>query len=90
MKRYYGIVSGRVQGVGFRYFFQYNALRLDLTGSVKNLSNGNVEFYIQGDESKILIFLDRIQRGDGRFIQVEDYQIKEMDPVLNEKGFGYY
>ena len=65
-------------------------MRLDLTGSVKNLSNGNVEFYIQGDESKILIFLDRIQRGDGRFIQVEDYQIKEMDPVLNEKGFGYY
>ncbi|MBW9212254.1 MULTISPECIES: acylphosphatase [Terrabacteria group] len=90
MKRYYGVVSGRVQGVGFRYFCQSNALRLGLTGLVRNLDNGNVEFYVQGDETRLMVFLDQIQQGDGRFIQVKDYQVKEVDLVPNEKKFSYY
>ena len=42
------IVSGRVQGVGFRYFIARIADGLDLKGYVKNLFNGNVEIYAEG------------------------------------------
>ncbi|MBK6421813.1 MAG: acylphosphatase [Gemmatimonadetes bacterium] len=41
-------VAGRVQGVGFRYFVQRAATRLDLTGWVRNLPDGRVEVLGQG------------------------------------------
>ena len=53
MKRYHIIVSGRVQGVGFRYFCVMNAQKFNLTGSVRNMSNGNVEIFVQGDPNNI-------------------------------------
>ncbi|MGB2079483.1 MAG: acylphosphatase, partial [Vibrio sp.] len=37
------LVSGRVQGVGFRYFTGHEAQRLGLTGYAKNLADGRVE-----------------------------------------------
>jgi acylphosphatase len=37
------IVSGLVQGVGFRYFTSHEGLKLGLTGYAKNLNNGDVE-----------------------------------------------
>jgi len=43
------IVSGRVQGVGFRYFTQEAATREGVTGYVKNLPDGRVEAYVEGD-----------------------------------------
>ena len=38
-------VSGRVQGVGFRYFVERVALRLGIAGYVSNLPDGRVEVY---------------------------------------------
>ena len=40
------IVEGRVQGVGFRYFAQSNAIKYDLTGFARNLNNGMVEIQV--------------------------------------------
>ncbi|CAH2563768.1 acylphosphatase [Vibrio cholerae] len=37
------IVSGHVQGVGFRYHTSHQGLKLGLTGYAKNLNNGDVE-----------------------------------------------
>ena len=51
--------SGRVQGVGFRYFCQMNAAELNLTGYAHNLNNGMVEIEVQGSEEKINIFLHK-------------------------------
>jgi acylphosphatase len=42
-------VSGRVQGVGYRYFTQEAAVREGVTGYVKNLPDGRVEAYVEGD-----------------------------------------
>ena len=42
------IVSGRVQGVGFRWFVMREAARLDLAGYVRNLPDGTVEVVAQG------------------------------------------
>lgn len=53
MKTYHFIIKGEVQGVGYRITTYLNAARLGITGSVKNLSNDNVEVFAQGDEKII-------------------------------------
>jgi acylphosphatase len=42
------IVTGRVQGVGFRYFVRRRAEPLGLTGTATNLPNGRVEVVVEG------------------------------------------
>jgi acylphosphatase len=46
--RLHSIVQGHVQGVGFRYFVINQAQILNLTGWVRNLSNGDVEIMAEG------------------------------------------
>mgnify|MGYP001795980506 FL=1 len=53
MQRIHVIVDGRVQGVGFRYSTQAEAVRLDLTGYVRNRPNGTVEIVAEGQDSAI-------------------------------------
>ncbi len=53
MKRVHIIVSGRVQGVAFRAMTQREAMRLNLTGWVRNLSDGRVEAVFEGDEGSV-------------------------------------
>ncbi len=43
------LVSGRVQGVSFRYYTRNTAERLGLTGFVRNLPDGRVEIEAEGD-----------------------------------------
>lgn len=47
------IVSGFVQGVGFRHFVRSNAQKLGLTGWVKNLSDNRVGALFQGSKENI-------------------------------------
>lgn len=96
MERYLIIFKGQVQGVGFRYTCQRIATELDLTGSAKNLDNGNVEVEIQGDEDKIMAFISKmLKQGsylsvDGfkvrNFIRIEDYYLKKI-PCKQENNF---
>ncbi len=88
MKRYHVIVEGQVQGVGFRGFAMLNAQRRHLTGSVKNLENGMVEIFVQGEEAAIDDFLAVIEKGD-RFIRVDQIYVKPSKVVEGEKRFGY-
>lgn len=53
------LFSGRVQGVGFRYTTQRLASGFDVTGCVRNLSNGQVELLIEGAAAEI----DRVIQG---------------------------
>jgi acylphosphatase len=47
-KRAHVYISGRVQGVGFRYNTVYMAQQLNLTGWVRNLWDGRVEAVFEG------------------------------------------
>lgn len=47
------VISGRVQGVGFRYFAERVANQLGIRGYVKNLSTGSVEVYAIGNENSL-------------------------------------
>ena len=46
-------MSGRVQGVGFRFFVQDKARELGLSGWARNLDDGRVEVYAAGPEAKL-------------------------------------
>lgn len=61
--RAHAIVSGRVQGVGFRYYAQRQAQVLSLRGWVRNLANGNVELMAQGPRERVAEFLQKIRKG---------------------------
>ena len=47
------VISGRVQGVGFRYFTQDTARREGVTGWVRNLPDGGVEALVEGEAQAV-------------------------------------
>lgn len=62
------VVSGRVQGVGFRYFVRQKATENNITGWVRNLPSGQVEIEASGDPENIAVFVDWIKVGPARAI----------------------
>jgi acylphosphatase len=58
--------EGNVQGVGFRYSVRQIAKGFDVTGSVRNLSDGRVELLARGDEDEVRAFLDAIGQSELR------------------------
>src|SRR5262245_14731301 len=57
------VISGRVQGVGYRYFAQEAAMRHGIRGFARNLFNGDVEVHAEGDEASLEQFKAELQRG---------------------------
>ncbi|MFW6283733.1 MAG: acylphosphatase [Minisyncoccales bacterium] len=62
-KRVQLLISGRVQGVGFRMSARSKARKLDLKGWVKNLKNGKVKAVAEGEEKKIKEFIEWAKKG---------------------------
>jgi acylphosphatase len=80
-----GFASGRVQGVGFRYFVMRHAQAERLYGYVRNLNDGRVEFFLQGDADSVSRVLEQIRIGPD-YSQVSELQFRDTDefPGLNE------
>lgn len=57
------IVSGLVQGVGFRFFTQRAAARHQVWGYVRNLEDGRVESYAEGNEKSVEEFKHDLTAG---------------------------
>ena len=57
------VISGRVQGVGFRAFAQRAAREIGLTGWVRNLANGDVEAHANGSPKQLDAFDGRLRIG---------------------------
>ncbi|OHB70571.1 MAG: hypothetical protein A2V70_13755 [Planctomycetes bacterium RBG_13_63_9] len=60
--------SGRVQGVGFRYTVRRVAMRLAVTGFVKNLPDGRVQLVAEGPADQVRRFLDAVDAEMGYYI----------------------
>jgi acylphosphatase len=87
MVRYSIIVTGRVQGVGFRYFLQLIAYRLNLTGWCKNLMDGTtVEIEVQGLDKNISLFISSIKTGNN-FSKVDNINSSTLPIIDAEKKF---
>ena len=63
MKGLHAFVSGRVQGVGYSAFTRNRAKMLGLRGFVKNLPDGRVEVYAEGEEGALKELLDYLKKG---------------------------
>ena len=62
--------QGRVQGVGFRWAVREVATGFDVTGWVRNLSDGRVELVAEGDQPELEAFQDAVPKaGLRRFIR---------------------
>ena len=74
------IVEGLVQGVSFRYYTEKKACELALKGSVKNLMNGNVEIFVEGDQRIVEEFADWCWQGSP-MSQVKKVNIMEISKI---------
>ena len=80
------LVSGRVQGVGFRYFAQDAARREGLHGYVTNQDDGTVEVKAEGDADALERFERKLRQGPSRS-RVEHVTIDEVSPDQGNTGF---
>jgi acylphosphatase len=70
------VVEGFVQGVGYRYFAYRAALRLKLSGWVRNRSDGTVEALVSGPPDAVEAMLAELRRGP-RGAQVRSVRLAE-------------
>lgn len=70
------VVTGRVQGVGFRFFTENVAHRLGLSGYVKNCADGTVEAYAVGDAAALEEFKKHLAEGprSARVDHVQEFE----------------
>lgn len=80
------IVKGLVQGVYFRYFTRETALKIGVSGWVRNLPNGDVEIEAQGTEDKLELLLKQVRRGP-KLSHVECTDVTDLPVSENENGF---
>ena len=80
-------VSGRVQGVGFRFFTQQTAINLRITGWVKNLSDGDVTMEVQGTPQQLDALITRLKQGNG-YSKVVQMKITDLPVEKGENKFG--
>jgi acylphosphatase len=79
-------VTGRVQGVYFRYAVEELALNRGITGWVRNLPDGQVEGVFEGDEPKVKEILTYCHRGP-QYAKVDHVEVRE-EPFRGEfRGF---
>jgi len=86
MKTYHYLVSGRVQGVAFRHYTIREAEKWGISGTVKNLFNGDVEVYAQGEEAEITKFESFLHIGP-RSASVEKVEREVLENQEIFRGF---
>lgn len=79
------LISGRVQGVAFRYYAQDIAQSLEIKGWVRNCWDGKVEIVMEGEEEKVEQLINWCYRGPGSAI-VEKVDI-EWEKYIGEFNF---
>ena len=80
------LVSGRVQGVGFRWFTKDAATREGVSGWVRNLPDGRVEALIEGDIESVTR-VERAVRLGPRGARIETVFVDEEQPSGTHHGF---
>ena len=86
MQRYI-LISGKVQGVGFRHFTRQNAMRLGVHGYAKNLPNGKVEVVAEGDKATLDEFVKILWKGPPAS-RVDDVKVEARPHSGEYTSFG--
>ena len=80
------LISGDVQGVGFRFFAQRAAARHQVVGFVKNLDDGRVEALAEGSAQSVEAFRNELATGP-RFSSVDHLEEINLDPSGTYSSF---
>jgi len=80
------LLSGLVQGVGFRFFTQRVAARYQVRGYVRNLEDGRVEAWAQGPEKSVEAFKHDITAGP-QYSRVDEIEEIVLDPNREYSSF---
>ena len=80
------LISGRVQGVGYRFFVENLANQLGIRGYVKNLWDGNVEVYAIGGEAQLEEFKRHLATGPRSALVT---RVEESDEPVNSQYNGF-
>ena len=80
------LIEGRVQGVGFRYFAQDAAVREHVSGYVRNLEDGRVEAFAEGEQDAMDRFERSLRRGP-RGAEVTSVAVEPAPPSGKVTGF---
>ena len=81
-------IRGRVQGVGFRWFIQETARRLDLSGWMSNRADGMVEVAAAGDPHALEKLAAEVKKGPRGAIVEEVRLLSPVDPTSLSKPFA--
>jgi acylphosphatase len=76
----HALVSGAVQGVGFRHYTKVRARELGLGGWVRNLPDGRVEAWLEGSDDAVQSMLEWLRRGPTS-ARVDDVAIEAEEPA---------
>jgi len=79
------LISGRVQGVGFRWFVEREAAQIGVTGWVRNTNGGDVEVMATGTREQLSELRRKLQEGP-RAARVDDVS-ESSEPLLEAQSF---
>jgi acylphosphatase len=77
------LISGRVQGVGFRYFAERSARQWGISGWVRNLADGRVEVHASGERGRMEGFEALMREGPSHAVVRE---FESMEDVASGSG----
>jgi acylphosphatase len=80
-------ITGRVQGVGYRYTAAHTARQLGLVGWVRNMPDGSVETRAQGNERVVAEFVTFLEEGP-RAARVRSVDVHPVEPDPTLTGFA--
>ena len=83
------IISGKVQGVGFRYWMQNLATNNNISGWVKNISSGDVEALVIGQEEEIQKLIKQCKIGPNS-AAIQNVHINDYKEDYFEKEFDIF
>ena len=80
------LLSGRVQGVGFRYFAIVRAARYNIKGYVRNIYDNKVEIVCQGEPDNLDKFILEVKKGPS-FSHITNVEMEEIKNSPVYKSF---
>jgi acylphosphatase len=87
--RLHAVVTGRVQGVGYRYFVLKVAQELGLRGSVRNLRGDQVEAVAEGNRADLERLADALRQGSPA-ARVTNVQLSWAEPTGHFTGLSIH
>lgn len=81
------VVSGRVQGVGFRYQVQMKAIEQGINGWVRNNDDGTVSIEAEGTKAQLDNFINSLSTGMNRFVKITNLAVEYVDISKGYRNF---